>query len=66
MHMSREKDIQMQSTLHTVRAVNFSVLIPIYTVIRAVELYSYLRSPYKDLFVYDSVVQVRLYLLLEC
>jgi hypothetical protein len=23
------------------------------------ELYSYMRSPYRDLFVYDSVVQVR-------
>lgn len=24
-----------------------------------IEVYSYLRSPYRDLFVYDSVVQVR-------
>lgn len=27
--------------------------------IKRPEVYSYVRSPYKDLFVYDSVVQVR-------
>lgn len=32
------------------------------SIIISLELYSYLRSPYRDLVVYDSVVQVRYYL----
>ena len=57
--MFLEKDTLMQNILLTVRLPRFHASQSRPHPLSSAEIYCYLRSPYRDLSVYDSVVQVR-------
>lgn len=65
--MSKVADTLTQNILHTVRCYTSLILLHCtdIAVDSDTEVYCYVRSPYKDLFVYDTVVQVRFHVYQE-